>query len=74
MAKSTPSGKYEPVVEWAFANWSPAPTLSFRIGRVGAPLFLVSASREVGYTSLQVPVAGPPAWAMRRARSASTAP
>lgn len=54
MAKSTPSGKYEPVVEWAFAKWSPAPTLSFRIGRVGAPLFLVSDSREVGYTSLQV--------------------
>jgi hypothetical protein len=54
MVKSTPNGKYEPVVEWAFAKWSPAPTLSFRIGRVGAPLFLVSDSREVGYTSLQV--------------------
>jgi hypothetical protein len=54
MVKSTPSGKYEPVVEWAFAKWSPAPTLSFRFGRVGAPLFLVSDSREVGYTSLQV--------------------
>lgn len=54
MVKSTPDGDYEPVVEWAFAKWSPAPTLSFRIGRVGAPLFLVSDSREVGYTSLQV--------------------
>ena len=54
MLKSTPSGEYKPVVEWAFAKWTPAPTLSFRIGRIGTPLFLVSDSREVGYTNLQV--------------------
>lgn len=58
LTKYRASGKYEPAFEWAFANWQAMPSLSVRLGRIGAPFFMISDFRDVGYanTSLRPPL------------------
>jgi len=45
-------GSYKPAVEWAFVKAQILPSLSVRVGRMGAPLFAVSDFRNVGYANL----------------------
>ncbi|MFN4264849.1 MAG: hypothetical protein ACK4F8_03765 [Aquabacterium sp.] len=54
MAKYNAYGQYTPNVEWAFGKWQVLPSLSVRAGRMGAPLFMVSDFRDVGYANTAV--------------------
>jgi len=44
-------GSEEPVVEWLYAQAKVAPWLDLRVGRMVLPVFLVSDSRNVGYST-----------------------
>lgn len=54
MTKFDAEGQYEPKMEWAFAKWQASPGLSFRAGRMGAPIFMISDFRDVGYANTAV--------------------
>jgi len=54
MTKYDAEGQYAPNVEWAFAKWQATPGLNFRAGRMGAPMFMVSDFRDVGYANTTV--------------------
>jgi len=54
LTKYRASGQYEPELEWAFAKWQATPGLSIRAGRIGAPFFMVSDFRDVGYANTMV--------------------
>ncbi|HEX5310426.1 hypothetical protein [Aquabacterium sp.] len=54
MTKFDAEGQYEPKMEWAFAKWQATPGLSFRAGRMGAPIFMISDFRDVGYANTAV--------------------
>lgn len=51
MTKYDADGQYIPNINWAFAKWQAMPGLSFRAGRMGAPLFMISDFRDVGYAN-----------------------
>nr|WP_295081824.1 porin [uncultured Roseateles sp.] len=51
LSKQNGYGSYQPAVEWAFAKAQFSPSLSVRVGRMGAPLFAVSDFRDVGYAN-----------------------
>lgn len=51
MAKYNAYGQYNPNVEWAFGKWQAAPSVTLRAGRMGAPFFMVSDFRDVGYAN-----------------------
>ena len=46
------NGNFKPAVEWAFVKAQITPGLSVRGGRIGAPLFMVSDFRSIGYSNL----------------------
>jgi len=54
MSKYDAEGQYTPSVEWAFAKWQALPSVAIRVGRMGAPLFMISDFREVNYANLWV--------------------
>jgi hypothetical protein len=54
MTKYDAEGQYAPNVEWAFAKWQATPGLNFRAGRMGAPMFMISDFRDVGYANTTV--------------------
>ncbi len=54
LTRQDDEGDFAPAVEWAFAKAQLTPTVGVRIGRIGAPLFMVSDFREVGYANLQL--------------------
>ena len=54
MSKFDAEAQYTPSVEWAFAKWQALPSLALRVGRMGAPLFMISDFREVNYANLWV--------------------
>lgn len=54
MSKYDADGQYTPNVEWAFAKWQAMPALTLRAGRMGAPFFMVSDFRDVGYANTAV--------------------
>lgn len=54
MMKYDAEGEYVPNPEWVFAKWQPASGLSLRAGRMGAPFFMVSDFRDVGYANTTV--------------------
>lgn len=54
MSKFDAEGQYTPAVEWASVKWQALPSLSFRAGRMGAPLFMISDFREVNYANTWV--------------------
>ena len=45
---------YEPSVEWAFAKMKLGEGFEMRLGRIGAPFFMTSDFRSVGYTNVTV--------------------
>lgn len=47
-------GSYRPELTWAFISYSPDPGLSTRIGRLGWDVYMLSDSRNVGYSYLWV--------------------
>ena len=51
LSKQDGRGSFKPQAEWAFAKLQATPGLSFRLGRMGAPLFAVSDFRDVGYAN-----------------------
>lgn len=54
MTKFDGDGQYEPKIEWIFGKWQATPGLSIRAGRMGAPYFMISDFRDVGYANLAV--------------------
>lgn len=51
LSKQNGDGNFNPEVEWAFVKMQAAPSLSFRLGRMGGPFFAVSDFRDVGYAN-----------------------
>lgn len=54
LTKYRATGEYKPGIEWAFAKWQAAPSVAVRVGRIGAPFFMVSDFRDVGYANTTV--------------------
>ena len=54
LTKYRASGQYQPEFEWAFAKWQALPSLSVRGGRIGAPYFMISDFRDVGYANTAI--------------------
>lgn len=54
MTKYDAQGQYVPNIDWAFAKWQALPALTVRAGRMGAPFFMVSDFRDVGYANTPV--------------------
>lgn len=54
LTKYRASGQYQPEFEWAFLKWQALPSLSVRAGRIGAPYFMISDFRDVGYANTPV--------------------
>ena len=48
------AGSYEPEVTWAFLGYSPDPAMRTRVGRLGWDVYMLSDSRNVGYSYLWV--------------------
>ncbi len=53
-SKQNALGSYEPDIEWAFAKLKMGEGFDLRLGRMGAPFFMSSDFRNVGYTNLTV--------------------
>mgnify|MGYP006159863529 FL=1 len=54
MTKYDAEGDYIPTFEWAFLKWQATPAVSFRAGKMGAPFFMISDFRDVGYANTTV--------------------
>lgn len=54
MTRYDANSQYIPSVDWAFVKWQALPALSVRGGRMGAPFFMVSDFRNVGYANTTV--------------------
>ena len=54
MTKYDASSQYQPNMDWLFAKWQATPGLNVRLGRMGAPFFMVSDFRNVGYANTTV--------------------
>lgn len=54
MTKFDGDGQYQPALEWAFGKWQATPGLTLRAGRMGAPYFMISDFRNVGYANTSV--------------------
>lgn len=48
------SGSYRPDLDWAFVSYSPNADLKVRVGRLGWDVYMLSDSRNVGYSYLWV--------------------
>jgi len=57
LSRQNAEGDYTPEVEWAFLKGQVSDSVAIRVGRIGAPFFMVSDFREVGYanTTLRPP-------------------
>jgi len=53
-SKENTVSSYEPGVEWAFAKLKIGGGFDLRLGRIGAPFFMASDFRNVGYTNISV--------------------
>ncbi|MCV2354594.1 porin [Paucibacter sp. B2R-40] len=51
LSKQNGDGNFKPEIEWAFAKAQFSPSVSVRLGRMGAPFFAVSDFRDVGYAN-----------------------
>lgn len=54
LTKYRASGQYQPEFEWAFLKWQALPSLALRGGRIGAPYFMISDFRDVGYANTAI--------------------
>jgi hypothetical protein len=48
------AGNYEPELTWAFISYAPVPDMKVRAGRLGWDVYMLSDSRNVGYSYLWV--------------------
>ncbi|MDP1538036.1 MAG: porin [Burkholderiales bacterium] len=48
------AGSYDPELAWAFISYAPGPDLKARAGRLGWDVFMLSDTRNVGYSYLWV--------------------
>ncbi|MEO8003726.1 MAG: hypothetical protein ABI771_02390 [Betaproteobacteria bacterium] len=46
------AGNYNPELTWAFISYAPDPDLKVRLGRLGRDVYMLSDSRNVGYSYL----------------------
>jgi len=46
------NGNFKPAIEWGFVKAQVTSGLSVRAGRIGAPLFMVSDFRDIGYSNI----------------------
>ncbi|MET3107442.1 hypothetical protein AAKU67_001490 [Oxalobacteraceae bacterium GrIS 2.11] len=53
-SKQNAAGNYNPDVEWAFGKFKVGGGFDLRLGRIGAPFFMTSDFRSVGYTNVSV--------------------
>lgn len=51
MTKENGKGNWNPSAEWAFIKAQVTPGLSARVGRMGAPFFMISDFRDVNYVN-----------------------
>lgn len=51
MTKYDAYASYEPKIDWLFAKWQVLPAVAVRAGRMGAPFFMISDFRDVGYAN-----------------------
>jgi hypothetical protein len=51
LSKYNGEGTWRPAVEWGFAKAQVTPGVALRVGRMGAPLFMVSDFRDVNYAN-----------------------
>lgn len=51
---TTLDGSWRPLTEWGYLAWNVTPELNIKAGRVVAPLFLMSDSRNLGYSQTAV--------------------
>jgi hypothetical protein len=54
MTKYDANGQYTPNLEWMFGKWQALPSVTLRAGRMGAPFFMVSDFRDVGFANTAV--------------------
>lgn len=54
MSQLNAKGNYDPSLDWGFVKWQATPEVAVRVGRMAAPLFMVSDFRYVGYANLTV--------------------
>ena len=47
-------GRYKPEIAWGFVKYSPTTNLDLRVGRLGWDVYMLSDSRDVGYSYLWV--------------------
>jgi hypothetical protein len=52
VSRRGPDNQSTPRVDWMFAKWTATPELSFRVGRIVAPIFATSQSRNIGYANI----------------------
>lgn len=54
ISKYNGKGNHNPNIEWAFVKAQVTPTVGIRVGRIGAPFFMISDYRDVNYSNLWV--------------------
>jgi hypothetical protein len=54
LTKENGKGNWDPSLEWAYVKAQVTPALSARVGRMGAPFFMISDFRDVNYANLWV--------------------
>lgn len=54
MTRYDAQSSYVPSVDWAFAKWQALPAFAVRAGRMGAPFFMISDFRNVGYANTSI--------------------
>lgn len=54
VARYTPLGNYDPRLTWAFLRYQPNPAVTLRLGRVALDTYMLSDSKDVGYSYLWV--------------------
>jgi hypothetical protein len=51
---TTYDSSWRPLTEWAYVGWDVTPEVNVKVGRVVAPLFMISDSRSLGYSQTAV--------------------
>lgn len=54
MTRRNSDGNWNPALQWLFAKAKFGQGFSARVGRIGAPFFMVSDFRDVGYTNVSI--------------------
>lgn len=52
--KNGPSDQFSGEMAWAFAKYKATDEISFRVGRIGLPVYMISDVRNVGYANIMM--------------------